>query len=146
MPTAINDLHFDIYTKEEDKDRGEAINIQVIKNDTAVVFDSGWIHGDLVFQDDSYNDWRGAPNQAVSLEDCPNLKLRVEKQGNKGWKVSFRVRANNDTLILLNDTPEVLFGERNPVIVHNPLDGPNGVRFEHWDGGNHHVFGFTGRA
>jgi len=42
--TPITDLHFDINTKGDDKDRGDAINIQVIKNDTVVIFDSGWIH------------------------------------------------------------------------------------------------------
>ena len=149
--TEITDMHFDINTKGDDKDRGEAINIQVIKNDTIVVYDSGWIHDGLVFRNNSYNDWR-APwagttlKTKVYLEDCAKLKLRVEKRGDKGWIVSFRVRGNNDSLILLSDTPDVQFGKRNPIEVHNVLQGPQGVKFKHTDGGSYHVFNFTCHA
>lgn len=143
--TPITDFHFDINTKGDDKDKGESLNFQIIKNDTEVVFDSGWIHGDLKFHNNSNNTWAGAPKVPVTLADAPNLKLRVEKQGEKGWKVSFRVLANNKSLVLLSDTPEVLFGKRNPVVVHNPLDGPGGVKFQHWDGGTYHIYGFTAK-
>jgi hypothetical protein len=151
MATAITDLHFDINTKGDDKDRGEAINIQIIKDGTVVVYDSGWIHDDLIFHNDSYNDWR-APwagtgiRVPITLEDCPKLKLRVEKRGDKGWQVSFRVRANNDALILLDDTPTVQFGKRNPVEISKPLEGVHGIKVEHSDGGSFHTFGFTCRA
>ena len=147
--TAISDIHFDINTKGDDKDKGEPINIQVVKDGTTIVYDSGFIAGDLKFGNESYNDWR-APHAGttikvpISLDDCTKLKFRVEKRGDKGWLVSFRVRANKDSLVLLADTPTVLFGKRNPVRVHN-LDFPGGIKAEHHDGGNFHEFGFTCR-
>jgi hypothetical protein len=146
----ISDIHFDINTKHDDKDRGEAINIQVLKDDTIVVYDSGWIGEDLAYRNESYTDWRAPSagtqiNVPITLDDCPKLKFRVEKRGDKGWYVSFRVRANNDQLVLLTDTPTVLFGKRNPIRIEKPLEGLDGVKAEHHNGGNFHVFGFTCR-
>ena len=40
--TVISNLHFDINTKGNDKDL-DSINIQILKDDTAILYDSGWI-------------------------------------------------------------------------------------------------------
>ena len=141
--TQIADLHFDIYTKGDDKDAGEAINFQIFKNETELVFDSGWFHRDRVFVANSYDDRKGKPKVPLTFADCSNLKLRVEKEGDRPWKVSFRVRANNHTEVLMPETEEVLFGERNSVNIEKPLLGADGVKAAHLDGGSIHVFTFT---
>jgi hypothetical protein len=77
------------------------------------------------------------------LDDCSKLKFRVEKGGYQAWEVSFRIRANNDQVVLVTDTPTVLFGKKNPIRVEKPLEGPGGIKAQHLNGGNFHVFGFT---
>ena len=111
--TPIRDFIFDIFTKGDEKDRGESIRFQIIRNEKEVVYDSDWIHGDLVFGKEAWDSWRGTPTVSFGLEDAPKLKLRVEKQGDKGWKAIFRVRGNGDSLILMKETSEVEFGKRN---------------------------------
>lgn len=75
----------------------------------------------------SYNEWE-APGPGhpirfpISPDDCSKLKLIVEKEGDKGWEVSFRVRANNDQVVLVTDTPTVSFGKNNSMRVEKSLD------------------------
>jgi hypothetical protein len=143
--TKIVDLHFDIYTKGDDKDKGEAIDFQIMRNDTEIVFDSGWFHRDRVFVPNSYDDRKGKPKVPLTFSDCSKLKLRVEKEGDKPWKVSFRVRANKHTIVLMPETEEVLFGKRNSVNVDQALLGLDGGKTTHLDGGSIHVFTFTSK-
>jgi hypothetical protein len=144
-------LHFDINTKSDDKDLDEPINIQILKDDTAILYDSGWIS---VRQFRKNKEWK-APGPGhpirfpILVDDCSKLKFRVEKDGDKTWEVSFRVRANNDQVVLVTNTPIVLFGKKNlfgkedPIRVEKPLEGPDGIKAQHLNGGNFHVFGFT---
>jgi hypothetical protein len=43
----------------------------------------------------------------------------------------------------VTDTPIVLFGKKNPIRVEKQLEGPGGIKAQHLNGGNFHVFGFT---
>src|SRR5262245_48553082 len=88
--TAISDLRFDINTKGEDLD--QPINIQILKDDTAILYDSGWISERQIRKN---KEWR-APGPGhpirfpILLDDCSKLKFRVEKVSDKAWEVSFR--------------------------------------------------------
>ncbi len=141
--TPIRDFIFDINTKDDEKDRGESVRFQIIKKDTEILYDSGWIHGDLVFGKGAWDSRRGAPQVPFTLEDAPSLKLRVEKQGDQRWEVSFRVRANGDSLLLMDDTLKVVFGKRNTTNIDKPLRGADGKAVTHLDGGSIHIFAFA---
>ena len=143
--TQITGLKLELHTGGDDKDKGEAISIQIIKNDTVIVYDSGWIGADNTYHDNDTTYWGFEPKVPFTLGDSPNLKLRIEKQGDKGWKVSFRLLSNKDSLVLVDNTPEVLFGKRNSVVVDKPLLGADGIKATHLDGGSIHVFAFTAK-
>lgn len=148
LATDINDLLFEINTKNDDKDQGEPINFQILKDDTIVVYDSNWIFGSFLFSENSYHykraPWAGAKILVpITLDDCPKLKLRVEKMGDNSWKATFQVKANDKQLTLLSETPIVLFGKSHPVRPEKPLEGPGGAKVKQLNGGNFHVFGFN---
>src|SRR5262245_49468698 len=158
--TLIRDLSVEIYTKSDEKIKDEPINIQILKDNTVLIYDSGWIMEERQLRKNSYNEWK-APGPGhpirfpISLDDCSKLKLVVEKEGDKRWEVSFRVRANNDQVELMTDTPTVSFGNDNPIRlirVENPLDGTYSTKAPHLNAGrstflsrlrDFHVFGFT---
>jgi hypothetical protein len=143
--TQITGLKLELHTGGDDKDKGEAINIQIIKNDTDIIYDSGWIGANNKYHENDITYWPFEPKRPFKLGDSPNLKLRVEKKGDKGWQVSFRLLSNNNSIILVDNTPEVLFGKRNSVVVDKPLLGADGVKATHLDGGSIHVFAFTAK-
>ena len=148
LTTDIADMLIEINTKDDDKDKGEAINFQILKDDKIVVYDSGWIFASWLFKENSYNykraPWGGAKIIVpITTADCPKLKLRIEKMGDKSWKATFQVRANERQLTLLAETPTVLFGESHPIRTEQPLEGQGGVKAKHLNGGNFHIFGFT---
>ncbi|MBI2882911.1 MAG: hypothetical protein HYY11_03225 [Candidatus Methylomirabilis oxyfera] len=146
--TNITDLLFEINTKDDDKDKTEPINFQILKNDTIVVYDSNWVFGNWSFKENAYNykraPWGGAKILVpITTDDCPALTLRVEKMGDHSWKASFQVRANNNELILLTETPTVLFGESHAIRPDKPLQGPKGAKVMQSNSGNVHIFRFN---
>lgn len=148
LATEINDLVFEINTKDDDKDKGEPINMQILKDDTVVVYDSNWIFGNWLLKENSYNykrgPWAGSKIIVpITTDDCPKLKLRVEKMGDNSWKATFQVRANDKQLTLLTETPTVLFGKSHPIRPEKPLEGPGSAKVTQWNGGNVHIFGFN---
>src|SRR5574337_211449 len=147
LATNITDLLFEINTKDDDKDKGEPINFQIRKDDKIVVYDSGWIFGNWVLKENSYNykraPWGGAKIIVpITTDDCPKLKLRVEKMGDNSWKATFQVRANDKQLTLLSETPTVQFGKGHPILPEKP-EGAGGAKVTHWNGGNLHIFEFN---
>lgn len=148
LATNIVDLIFEISTKDDDKDKGEPINFQILKDDKIVVYDSGWHFGNWVLKPDAYN-YRRAPWAGsriivpITTDDCPRLKLRVEKMGDNPWKASFQVRANEKQLTLLSETAAVEFGKGHPILPEKPADGRKNAPVTHWDGGNVHIFQFN---
>lgn len=146
--TNINDVIFEINTKDDDKDKGEPINFQILKDDKIVAYDSGWHFGNWVLRENSYHykraPWGGAKILVpITTDDCPKLKLRVEKMGDTSWKTTFQVRANDKQLTLLSETPVVQFGKGRPIVPEKPLDGRKDAKAVHWDGGNVHIFQFN---
>ena len=146
LTTDITDLLFEINTKDDDKDKGEPINFQILKDDKIVVYDSGWIFNWLL-KENSYNykraPWGGTKIIVpITTDDCPKLKLRVEKMGDNSWKATFQVRANERQLVLLAETPTVLFGKGHPILPEKP-EGVAGAKVTHWNGGNVHIFGLN---
>lgn len=147
LATDIVDLLFEINTKDGDKAKGEPINFQILKDDTVVVYDSNWIFRNWLFTKDSYYyrraPWAGAKILIpLTTDDCPKLKLRVEKMGDSGWKATFKVLANEKKFTLLTETPIVLFGESHPVRPEKPLEGQGGAKVTQWNGGSVHIFRF----
>ena len=152
--TVISNLHFDIHTKGDDKDSQEPLNIQILKEYGEILYDSGWIGDDQLFPKNSHYEWK-APGPGhpirfpILLEDCSKLKFLVEKAGDKTWEVSFRVRGNNGQLVLVTDTPIVIFGKKNlfdkenPIRVEEPLESSGGTMAHHFNGRNVHLFEFT---
>ncbi|HWQ70243.1 MAG TPA: hypothetical protein VN494_09910 [Patescibacteria group bacterium] len=146
--TNITDLLFEINTKDDEKEKTEPINFQILKGDTIVVYDSNWIFGNWLFKENAYNykraPWGGAKLLVpITTDDCPALKLRVEKMGGQSWKASFQVRANNRELILLTETPTVLFGDSHPIGSDKPLQGQKGAKATPSNSGNIHIFRFN---
>ncbi|MDE2179838.1 MAG: hypothetical protein KGJ40_03195 [candidate division NC10 bacterium] len=147
LATNIVDLLIEINTKDDDKDKGEPINFQILKDDKIVVYDSGWIFGNWTLKQNSYNykraPWGGAKIIVpITTDDCSKLKLRVEKMGDNSWKVTFQVRANERQLTLLSETPTVLFGKGHPILPEKP-EGTGGAKVTQWNGGNVHIFSFN---
>jgi hypothetical protein len=95
--TNITDLLFQINTKDDDKDKGEPINFQIVKDDKIVVYDSGWHFGSWVLKPNACH-YRRAPWGGskiivpITTDDCSKLKLRVEKMGDNPWNATFQVR------------------------------------------------------
>jgi len=142
----ITEMEFFFNTRGEAKDATEPINIQVLKGN-AVIFDSGWIQGDVGYNvNTSHNwfaPWADKPITApISTADCPSLKLRVEKQGEKGWTTNVRVLGNARSLLLLPDTADVQFGKKNAAAVNDTIDA-GGAKIQHTNGGNFHIFSFS---
>ncbi|MDE2059802.1 MAG: hypothetical protein KGL31_05950 [candidate division NC10 bacterium] len=147
LATDIVDLLFEINTKDEDKDKGEPINFQILKDDKIVVYDSNWIFGNWTLKPNSYNykraPWGGAKIIVpITTDDCSKLKLRVEKMGDNSWKATFQVRANDKQLTLLSETPIVQFGKGHPILAEKP-EGAGDAKVTHWNGGNVHIFAFN---
>jgi hypothetical protein len=146
---SITEMEFFFKTTNDAKAGGEAINIQVLKSDM-IVYDSGWVQGEPYNPNTSHNwfaPWAGAPIKVpVSTTDCGSLKLRVEKQGDKGWSTTVRVLGNERSLVLMAETPDVKFSARKAATVNEVLDGLGGAKIQHTDGGNFHVFSFTCKA
>lgn len=146
--TNIVDFVVEINTKDDDKDKGEPINFQILKDDNIVVYDSGWFFGNWLLKENSYN-YKRAPWSGrkiivpITTDDCSKLKLRVEKMGDNSWKATFQVRANERQLTLLSETPTVLFGKGHPIVPEKSLDGRKDAKATHWDGGNIHIFQFN---
>lgn len=143
----IADLLFEINTKDDAKDKGEPINFQVLKDDKIVVYDSGWHFGNWQLKENSYNykraPWGGAKIIVpITTDDCPKLKLRVEKMGDSSWKASFKVQANDRQLMLLTETPIVEFGKGHPLRPERP-EGAGSAKVTQWNGGNLHIFEFN---
>lgn len=144
----ISGAKFIMNTKDDDKDSDEAINIKIIKNETIILYNSGWVHKDITFHNGKPNDWdttKSGNMSPISLSDCDKLHFRVEKEGEKGWEASFQVISLDEKVILVRDTPNVRFGKKTDIRIHNPLDGLSGVKVTHIDGGSWHEFGFTCR-
>ncbi|PWB81170.1 MAG: hypothetical protein C3F08_02625 [Candidatus Methylomirabilota bacterium] len=146
--TNIADLVIEINTKDDDKDKGEPINFQILKDDKIVVYDSGWHFGNWVLKENSYQHlrapWAGRKIIVpITTDDCSKLKLRVEKMGDNSWKAAFQVRGNERQLTLLSETPTVLFGKGHPIVPEKPLDGRKDAKVTHWDGGTVHIFQFN---
>lgn len=147
LATNIADLLFEINTKDDAKDKGEPINFQVLKDDKVVVYDSGWHFGNWQLEENSYNykraPWGGAKIIVpITTDDCPKLKLRVEKMGDSVWKATFQVRANDRQLVLLTETPIVEFGKGHPLRPEKPK-GAGSAKATQWNGGNLHIFEFN---
>lgn len=146
--TNIVDFEVTINTKDDDKDKGEPINFQVLKDDTVVVYDSGWFFGNWLLKENSSH-YKKAPwfghkmTIPITTDDCPKLKLRVEKMGDGSWRTAFQVRANDKQLTLLSETPIVQFGKSHAIAPEKPLDGRKDAKVVHWDGGNIHIFQFN---
>lgn len=145
--TNIVDVIFEINTKDDDKDKGEPVNFQILKDDKIIVYDSGWHYGNWLLKEGSYQykraPWGGRTIIVpITTDDCSRLKLRVEKMGDNSWKASFQVRANDKKLTLLTETPTVLFGKGHPIVPEKPADGRKDAKVVHWDGGNVHIFTF----
>jgi hypothetical protein len=146
--TIIVDFEVEINTKDDDKDKGEPINFQVLKDNTIVVYDSGWFFGDRQLKENS-NHYKKGPwfgrkmTVPITTDDCSKLKLRVEKMGDGSWNATFQVRANDKQLALLSETPVVRFGKAHPIVSEKPLDGRKDAKVVHWDGGNVHLFQFN---
>lgn len=144
LATDVADLLFDINTKDDDKDKGEPINLQILKDDKIIVYDSNWIFGKWLLKTNSYNYKRapwGGSNIIVPIttDDCSKLKLRVEKMGEKSWKATFKILANDRQLTLLSETPTVEFGKSHPILAEKP-EGTGSTKITHWNGGNIHIF------
>jgi hypothetical protein len=144
--TNIVDLLFEINTKDDDKDKGDPINFQILKDDKIVVYDSDWHFSGWQFKENSYYykraPWGGAKIIVpITTDDCPHLKLRVEKMGDNSWTATFQVRANEKQFTLLSETPTVQFGKGHPIRPEKP-EGAGSVKVTHWNGGNLHIFGF----
>src|SRR5438552_12818807 len=139
-------MEFFFNTRGDGKDMGEALVIQVLKNNT-VVYDSGPVQGDTVYNPNTSHNWF-APwagvefKSPVTTADCPNLKLRVEKQGDKTWTTNVRVLGNTRSLLLLPDTADVQFGPKKAAPVNNTVTSGSG-QIQHTDGGNYHIFSFS---
>lgn len=148
LATNIDDLIFEINTKDDDKDQGEPINFQILKDDKTVVYDSSWHFSNWVLKENSYNykraPWGGSKIIVpITTDDCPKLKLRVEKMGDSSWRATFQVRANDRQLTLLSETPVVQFGKGHPILPEKPLDGRKDAKVTQWNGGNVHIFSFN---
>jgi hypothetical protein len=66
--TPISDMRVDINTKGDDKDLNEPINIQILKDETAILYDSGWI-SELQFRKNK--EWRApGPGHPISFPFC----------------------------------------------------------------------------
>jgi len=147
---SITEMEFFFNTRGDAKAVDEPINIQVLKNNT-LIYDSDWIQGDVAYNANTSHNWFAPWADKpilvpVSTADCPNLKLRVEKQGDKPWTTNVRVLGNARSLLLLADTPDVQFGKKNTAPVNDVLNGSAGVKVQHTDGGSYHLFSFTCRG
>ena len=136
-PVLVTRMYFKFCTTSDDKDKGEPIKVSVINIVTKhIIFESNWIHKTLTFRDHSENTWdtandpkEGGLREPVTLDDLPNLKLLVQKDGGRGWKAYFRVTGTTKDgiqLDLLTKSDEVLFGSR---VTRTVKDGkPVGTR------------------
>jgi hypothetical protein len=146
-PMPIKGLHVFFDTTSDDKDAKDGLIIQVKRGDD-IVYDSKVVHNDITFHDHKTDTWDGTLTTPVSKSDCGNLKLVVTKQNDNGWATKFRVVGDDGqghNFDLLTQTGEVRFGKQTNVLIHKPLEGANGVKVEHWSGGNQHTFAFTCR-
>ena len=81
--TSISDLHVDINTKGNDKERGELINIQILKDDTAILYDSGWISERQYLKEQGVEGtWTWTPDQ---ISHFARRLLQIEISRRKGW-------------------------------------------------------------
>ncbi|MBZ0169093.1 hypothetical protein MELA_00933 [Candidatus Methylomirabilis lanthanidiphila] len=144
LATNIVNFEVEINTKDDDKDKGEPINFQILKDNTIVVYDSGWFFGNWLLEENSYR-YKKAPwfghKMTVPMEtdDCSKLKLRLEKMGEKSWKATFKLLANDRQLTLLSETPIVEFGKSHSILPEKP-EGTGSAKTTHWNGGNIHIF------
>lgn len=146
----ITNLHFDIYTGDDNKDRGDELKFSILL-DNKIIEQTNAIHGDLVFREGgSPNTWDINLNRKFMESECPRMSFIVEKIGStNGWYAAFKLTANNH--IIFYEPPRdsngnfiyALYGHRNPIEIITRDGGVDGIRFHHLKGPNEIEYKFN---